>query len=133
MKVLIVDDEPGLRRLISAGLTVRGYEAIEASNGQEALVAISEGRPDVVLLDMAMPVMTGCEMLAILRRRPDFERYVILIMTALADQETRAEVMHLGASVILDKPFPLDELDEAIRSALGRAGRTATVPHPSTL
>jgi len=114
-KVLIVDDDSALRRLLRAALTARGYDVVEATDGQEGLLAMEKEDPDLVLLDIAMPKMTGWEVLEALRERPELEKIPIVVISALGD-EVRAR--GLGALAVLVKPFMMDRLYETVRSAL---------------
>ena len=70
-KVLVIDDEQSVRRLARAGLTARGYEVIEAASGQEGLLLIEEQRPELILLDLGLPLMSGWAVLEAIQRRPD--------------------------------------------------------------
>ena len=119
-KVLIVDDDRGIRTLIRESLTARGHEVVEAADGLEGLRAIDQESPDVVLLDIVMPRMVGWQVLEILQGRPGFEELAVVIITTLADQDTEARARRLGAASVLTKPFDLADLDEAVRSALGK-------------
>ena len=70
-KVLVIDDEQGIRRLVRAGLTARGYEVVEAASGQEGLLLIEEQRPELILLDLGLPLMSGWAVLEEIQKRQD--------------------------------------------------------------
>ena len=104
------DDEP-IRRLVAMALLDDGYEVLSASNGAIALEHAREHAPDVVLLDMNMPIMDGWEFFN--RYRELGARAPVVVMTAAASAQTRAE--QLGAEGWLGKPFDLDDLANVIR------------------
>ncbi len=115
-KILIVDDEKNMRWAINRALEKEGYEIFEASNGQEGLEAFDRHRPDVMLLDLKMPVMDGMEVLKLIRKTNTTTP--ILMLTAHGTMETAIEAMKLGAIDYLSKPFDVEELKVQIRKAL---------------
>ena len=109
-RLLVVDDELATVDALQDILSVEGYEVMTAYNGQEGLQRMGESRPDLVLLDLMMPVMDGREMLQRMRADPKFRDIPVVVMSAgrIAEEERRA------ASATLPKPFELDSLLEAI-------------------
>jgi len=116
IKVLIVDDNDGVRRMIRTHLDIAGgYEVFEASNGEKCLQVASEVRPDVILLDIMMPVMDGMEACRKLREDPSTASIYIIMLTAKTKVEDRVEGLDTGADDYLSKPFAPDELLARIR------------------
>jgi CheY-like chemotaxis protein len=112
--VLVVEDETYLCDLISDVLEAEGHAARKASNGLEALDAIRERKPQLILLDLMMPVMDGWEFMDHLRRNPAWARIPVVIITAVYDvARTQQET---GARAVITKPFDIDQLTEAVRS-----------------
>ena len=110
LKVLIVDDEPDIRATVSAMLEIEGYQVAEAANGADALAAVEEREPDVILLDMRMPVLDGWGFAAELRRRG--HRTPIVVMTAARDAAHWAA--EIAAASFVSKPFGFDDLITAV-------------------
>lgn len=110
LSVLVVDDEPDIRATVSAMLEIEGYRVTEATNGADALAAVQREEPDLILLDMRMPVLDGWGFADELRRRGI--RIPIVVMTAARDASTWAA--EIAASDYLAKPFGFDDLIGAI-------------------
>ena len=119
-RILVVDDDPGVRRFIVECLQMLGHEVSEAASGQDGLALLETASPDLLIVDFAMPGMNGVEMVQAVRRRwPDL---AIILATGYANMDTVEEVLDLGQ--VLKKPFRIDDLDFAVRSALNlRAAR----------
>lgn len=113
VRVLVVDDEPDIRATVSAMLEIEGYEVAEATNGADALVAVESDPPDVILLDMRMPVLDGWGFAAELHRRG--HRIPIVVMTAARDAARWAA--EIAASSFIAKPFGYDDLLRAVERA----------------
>ena len=118
-KVLVIDDEQGIRRLVRAGLTARGYEVIEAASGQEGLLLIEEHRPDLILLDIGLPLMSGWAVLEEIQKRQDSKEFVVVIITSSPDQDIVDQASGLGFTALLEKPFRMDQLYDSVQRALG--------------
>jgi CheY-like chemotaxis protein len=116
-RILVVDDEPDIRATVSAILASEGYLVVEARNGAEALVAVEEQTPDVVLLDMRMPVLDGWGFASELRRRG--HEVPIVVMTAARDASRWAA--EIAASAFVAKPFGFDDLISAVEDARATA------------
>jgi CheY-like chemotaxis protein len=123
--LLIVEDDEDVRDAIAWVLTQRGYSVVEAAHGGEALDLIVGGsRPDLILLDMNMPVMNGWELARQLRER-DLVPCPILVLTAAHDAQKNAE--DIGAVGYVGKPFELDGLVDSVERHLQPSFRGATV------
>ena len=107
VRVLVVDDDPDIGEFVSLALSDQGYDVETARNGADALERIGEHPPDLILLDMRMPVMDGWEFARRYRERPGFHA-PIAVFTAARDAEERASEIAADASIA--KPFGLDEL-----------------------
>ncbi|WP_420715042.1 response regulator [Corallococcus sp. bb12-1] len=122
-RILVADDQLEMRTLIRKMLVRRGYEVVEASDGPDLVRVLIDGltadesrAPDLIITDVRMPGFTGLEVLARLRRE-QWDTPVILI-TAFGDAKLHSEAQRLGAAYVLDKPFELDELRNAVEAAL---------------
>lgn len=113
VRVLVVDDEPGIRATVLAMLEIEGYAVAEAMNGAEALAAVESDPPDVILLDMRMPVLDGWGFAKELRRRG--HRTPIVVMTAARDAARWAR--EITATAFVAKPFGYDDLLRAVERA----------------
>jgi two-component system KDP operon response regulator KdpE len=118
--ILVVDDEPQIRRVMRATLTAHGYSIVEARDGQEALEQLRSARPDLVLLDMNMPVMDGLEACREIRRGSDVP---IVMLTVRSAEKDKVRALDAGADDYVVKPFGIEELLARIRAALRRAGQ----------
>jgi two-component system response regulator AtoC len=115
-RVLIADDEKNMRWVLSEALLAEGYEVIEATDGKEALSAIDEQHPDVMVLDHKMPSPDGMEVLRRLRAKG--ETFPVIMLTAHGNVATAVEAMKAGATEYLTKPFDLEELKLSIDKAI---------------
>ena len=116
--VLVVDDEPMLRNLLSRLLRMEGYEVIEAEDGQTALDLVARQKPDLVLLDVMLPARDGLDVLGDLRRTSDVP---VILVSALAEEADRVLGLKMGADDYVTKPFSAAELSARIESVLRRA------------
>jgi DNA-binding response OmpR family regulator len=123
VKILVVDDEPRYVRLIEANLTSEGYQVIKAYDGQQALTAISEQQPNLVLLDVMMPGLDGYETCERIR---EFSCVPVIMVTAKGEERDRVRGLDLGADDYIVKPFGASELLARVRAVLRRAQRTDT-------
>ena len=110
LHVLVVDDEPDIRATVAAMLEIEGYDVSEAANGADALHRVAERMPDVILLDMRMPILDGWGFAAELRRRG--HRTPIVVMTAARDAARWAT--EIAAAAFVAKPFGFDDLIRAV-------------------
>lgn len=117
-RVLVVEDDPDIRQLVELRLRGLGHRVVSASSGAEALSVIAErGDPEVVVLDVAMPGMTGLEVLRALRARPEHAHLPAIFLSARVRPEDIAAGEELGA-IYLTKPFVVSALAKAIEKAL---------------
>jgi DNA-binding response OmpR family regulator len=117
-KILVVDDEADNVRILEALLLRRGYEVIKARNGAEALQQVDREQPDIILLDVMMPIMDGFEVCKILKDNPETRLIPVVIMTALGQVEDRVKGIEAGADDFLTKPVHRDELLARIQTSL---------------
>jgi two-component system KDP operon response regulator KdpE len=126
--ILVVDDEPRMINFMRLNLELEGMRVLSAANGREALDRIREDMPDIVLLDVMMPVMDGFETLRRLRQSSPVP---VIILTAKDDEEDRVRGLELGADDYVHKPFSQRELVSRIRAVLRR--HYAVPPMPQTM
>ena len=117
--VLIVDDEPNIVLSLEFLMKKEGYEVRSVSNGQEAMQAIAEKSPDLILLDVMMPRKDGYEVCQELRATPSWENIKIIMLTAKGRDVEREKGLALGANDYITKPFATKELVEKVKSLLG--------------
>lgn len=104
-KVLIVDDEPDILEIISYNLIKEGYEILTAKNGMEALEVVPSFKPDLIILDIMMPKMSGVEVCKILRLKPEYNDTLIIFLTALNDESSQIKGLETGADDYVNKPI----------------------------
>jgi two-component system response regulator MprA len=120
MRVLVVDDDRGLRDALRRALTMSGYEVRMAENGSDALREATSGVPDAMVLDIGLPDIDGLEVTRQLRREGN--RVPVLMLTARAAVSDRIDGLDAGADDYLVKPFDIDELKARLRALMRRAG-----------
>ncbi|HEX4868185.1 MAG TPA: response regulator [Acidimicrobiales bacterium] len=128
-RVLIVDDEPQIRRALTTNLRARGYEVDEAQSGEEALRVAARVRPDLVVLDLGLPDIDGIEVVHGLR---GWTQMPILVLSAREDEDAKVAALDAGADDYVTKPFGMDELLARLRAALRRATPAEEEPMVST-
>jgi two-component system phosphate regulon response regulator PhoB len=119
-RVLVVDDEPDITGLLAYHLAKAGYRVITAANGSEALKSAREQRPDLVVLDLMLPGLSGYDVLGELRRRDDTREVGVIVLTARKDERDRIKGLSLGADDYLAKPFSPQELVLRVGAILRR-------------
>jgi DNA-binding response OmpR family regulator len=130
-RILIVDDDPQARLLLTYILKRKGFEVLEAEDGPSALLRVGKDGADLVLLDVMMPGMDGFEVCSTLRSNEDYRRLPIVMLTAKTDADAQERGMRAGASDYLTKPVRPDELVARIQAALSGemlAGRPSMEP-----
>ena len=115
LKVLVVDDEPPIRKLLRMGLSTQGYDILEAPNGRTSLELLAQN-PDLVILDLGLPDMQGLELLRMMRARN--EAVPIVVLSSRGDEVGKVQALDLGADDYITKPFGMDELLARMRAAL---------------
>lgn len=114
-KILVIDDEPPIRKLLKMGLTTQGYQILEAPDGKIALNLLSR-EPDLIILDLGLPDIPGHELLHRIRARN--ESVPIVVLSSRGDEAGKVQALDLGADDYVTKPFGLDELLARMRAAL---------------
>lgn len=117
-KILTVDDSTTIRKIVHKALMPYNCELIEAQNGVEGLAAANREKPDLIILDITMPIMTGPEMLAKLKEQPDLKETPVIMLTAESGREAVTKVVRMGVRDYIVKPFKGDELVERIKKIL---------------
>ena len=115
LKILVIDDEPPIRKLLRMGLATQGYQTIDAPNGKAALDLMAD-KPDLVILDLGLPDIQGLELLRMIRVRN--ESVPIVVLSSRGDEAGKVEALDLGADDYVTKPFGMDELLARMRAAL---------------
>jgi signal transduction histidine kinase/class 3 adenylate cyclase len=117
-KILVVDDNPDLRSYVSGILRQKGYQVWTARNGAEGLEQVNAHRPSLIVTDLMMPIVSGLDMIRMIRAQEDLKGTPIILLTAKADEETRLEGVERGADAYLSKPFNDRELLAEVRNLL---------------
>jgi two-component system phosphate regulon response regulator PhoB len=125
-RVLVVEDEAPLVAMLRYNLEKEGFDVDEASNGEEALAKIAEQRPDVVLLDWMLPLVSGIEVCRQLRRAPATRTLPVIMLTARGEESDRVRGLDSGADDYVVKPFSPSELVARVRAVMRRAQPAAT-------
>ncbi len=115
VRVLVIDDEPPIRKLLRMGLTTQGYQILEAPNGKAALELLKEA-PDLIILDLGLPDVRGHDLLQTIRARN--ESVPIVVLSSRSDEAGKVQALDLGADDYVTKPFGMDELLARMRAAL---------------
>src|SRR6266545_5897859 len=115
LKILVVDDEPPIRKLLRMGLSTQGYEILEAPNGKASLDLLTQN-PDLIILDLGLPDIQGRELLRMIRAQN--EVVPIVVLSSRGDEVGKVQALDLGADDYVTKPFGMDELLARMRAAL---------------
>ena len=127
--VLLVEDEPQMRRVLRVALTSHGYRLLEADSGAAGLAAASRARPDVILLDLGLPDMDGVE---VMRRLREWTRTPVIVISARGQERDKVAALDAGADDYLTKPFGVPELLARMRVAQRHREAAAGTPEEST-
>jgi two-component system KDP operon response regulator KdpE len=125
VRVLVVDDEPAIRRYLTVLLSAHGYTVFEAGSGQAAMSAVLADRPDMVILDLGLPDLDGVEITRLLR---EWTRIPIIILSVRGQEADKIAALDAGADDYLTKPFGTGELLARMRVALRRIGESGEGP-----
>jgi len=123
--LIVVDDEPQIRRVLRATLSIHGYTVLEARSGDDALETIRKERPDLALLDVNMPGLSGFDTCREIRR---FSDMAIIMLTVRDSEQDKVLALDAGADDYVVKPFRMDELLARIRAALRRTSSAESIP-----
>ena len=118
--ILVAEDQPHIRALIEYKLKNNGYQVISVDNGLDALAKAIEVKPNLVLLDVMMPLMTGFEVLSALKQNPETKNIPVLLVTAQSKEEEVLKGLELGADDYITKPFSPNELAARVKTVLLR-------------
>ena len=129
-KILVVDDEADILELIEYNLKKEGYQVFTAGNGQEAVTEARRTLPDLIILDLNLPVLSGLEVCRVLRSRSDARHLPIIMLTAKTSESDRVAGLELGADDYVTKPFSLRELTARIRAIFRRSEQAAATQAP---
>jgi two-component system KDP operon response regulator KdpE len=116
--VLVVDDDPAIQRTLAIGLRARGYDVLPARDGRTAVDACHDDEPDVVLLDLGLPDLSGVEVLRAIRA---WSQVPVIVLSARHGSDDKVEALDVGADDYVTKPFGMDELLARVRAAVRRA------------
>jgi two-component system, OmpR family, KDP operon response regulator KdpE len=115
LKILVIDDEPPIRKLLRMGLSTQGYKVLEAPTGKASLELLTQN-PDLIILDLGLPDIQGHELLRKIRTRN--ERVPIVVLSSRGDEAGKVQALDFGADDYVTKPFGMDELLARMRAAL---------------
>lgn len=124
-RLLVVDDEPNIRELLSASLRFAGFQVASAANAAEALGSVTRERPDLVVLDVMLPDQDGFSLVRRLREEPERDRLPVIFLTAKDGVDDKISGLTAGGDDYVTKPFSLEELIARIRAILRRTGGPA--------
>ena len=123
-KVLVVEDHPDAREMLKIFLTFEGYSVVTAEDGREGVKTANLERPDIIITNLNMPKLDGLEMTKLLRRKPEFSKVPIVILSAITTHEPEV-LLHAGANMVKVKPVELEDLIQTITEALATVGETS--------
>ncbi len=115
LKILVIDDEPPIRKLLRMGLTTQGYEVLDAPSGKTSLELMAS-KPDLIILDLGLPDMAGLDLLRLLRAQN--EAVPIVVLSSRGDEAGKVQALDAGADDFVTKPFGMEELLARLRAAL---------------
>jgi len=130
-KILVVEDEPDISKLVSYNLAQERFKVLTAEDGEQALQIIQREKPNLVVLDLMLPGLSGMEICKILRNRPETAKLPILMLTAKAGEADRIVGLEMGADDYLAKPFSPREMVARVRAILRRANLAASADGPT--
>jgi DNA-binding response OmpR family regulator len=122
-KILIAEDEPDIRELVTFMLRFAGYEVLAASNGEDAVRTAAREIPDLVIMDVRMPRMTGYDACRVMKANPDLRHVPVVFLSAKGQESEIQSGLDAGAEEYLLKPFSPAELTNRVRGILSRYGK----------
>lgn len=123
--ILAVDDENDVLLILKSSLQSEGFNVLTAASGPEALAAMESTIPDLVVLDLMMPEMTGFEVLSRMREKPQLSAVPVIILTGASDKDKIREAINVGVSYYIVKPFEFHDLVSKVRLAISDAEQAA--------
>jgi CheY-like chemotaxis protein len=126
-RVLVVDDDPGIRLLLVTFLRRRGFQLLEARNGREALAEMRTGKADLVVMDLMMPEVSGWDVLRTRAADPSLLQIPMIVITANNIRDVTADMIDKRVFAVLGKPFDLDALLTTVTTCIGQPDATAPV------
>lgn len=121
MQILVVDDDPSVRRLLSVQLGLAGHEVYIAEDGASALIELGRCKPDVLVLDVMMPLLDGWQVLEVLRAKPLYADLPVIMLTAKSQAEDVERSYGIGATLVMAKPYDGDRLLAMIETVRAQA------------
>lgn len=121
IRIAYVDDDVELTRLVSVALEDEGWEVLVENDGEAGLEMILAGQPDLIILDVMMPGLTGWEICKYVRSKPDWNNTPILMLTGIGERMNAMTAPLYGADAFLDKPFDIDDVVETVRQLVAQA------------
>jgi two-component system alkaline phosphatase synthesis response regulator PhoP len=128
--ILVVEDEPDIRKLVQYNLAQERYKVLEAEDGEQALKLLQRAKPNLVILDLMLPGMSGLELCRLLRERPETAQLPILMLTAKAGEADKVVGLEMGADDYLAKPFSPREMVARVRAILRRSEAASAADGP---
>ena len=125
LRILLVDDEPSIVKMVGKRLEIEGFEVLVAVDGQEALAKAKAEQPDLIVLDLMLPKLNGYEVCTMLKQDTRYQKIPIVLFTAKAQEKDEKLGMECGADAYVRKPFRAQELLEKIRALLEASGGRA--------
>jgi DNA-binding response OmpR family regulator len=133
LKVLAVDDSKTIRKIVSKAFSTYDCEVLEAENGIEGLSTASREKPDLIVLDITMPVMNGVEMLGKLKGQPDLKDIPVIMLTAESGKENVMQIVKMGVRDYMVKPFKGEQLIERVMKILTLQPKAAAAASPDSV
>ena len=132
--IMVVEDNDDVRFMLKLALEFKGYRVVEAANGWDAVGLASRERPDLILMDLKLPVLDGIEAAGLLREHEDFRDLPIIAITGYDSEEARADVRDVGFNEYIMKPVELDHLESTVARLLNevRDGTQTLVRQPTS-
>jgi phosphate regulon transcriptional regulator PhoB len=130
-KILVIEDEPDIRKLVQYNLAQERFRVLEAEDGEQALKILQRDKPHLVILDLMLPGLSGLELCKILRERPETSQLPILMLTAKTGEADRVLGLEMGADDYLAKPFSPREMVARVRAILRRSESASTGDLPN--
>lgn len=127
--VLVVEDTDAVRIVLRMQLTILGYHVLEARNGLEAVDIAGRERPDIILMDIGLPLLDGLEAARLLRGNPETREIPVVALTAFSDPDTRTRALAAGCREFAPKPIEMKELGEVVERNLPPGGRSQPARH----